>query len=275
MIRVGISSAKLLVGSAFGGTVAYVVARALAGAYREGEIFDVLVALALPPFALFFVYKGSKKRLIYCLGSLLLAAVLFNLSAEMGIARARLTLFLSTMGAMAAPVLLDLVLVDMGQQLRLDPSATRLAQIAFFVSIFPFLGWTLKGAHETILREDRKLIGELASRITPEGDSLVVDRLDPKMRDRAQRRLAIRTNDKTYSLSDADIESVREERTVRRETNAGGRSPETKITKEQEERLRLILKLQGTGIPDDVVIYSHRGPLTIYEVKVLLNKHGS
>ena len=269
------TSSKTLLGLAFGAVVAYVVAVAAAGAYREGEILDVLATLALPPFALSFVYKGSEKRAIFCLGSLLIAAALFDVSPALRISRTGLTLFLLTIGAIATPVFLDLILVDMGRQFRVDSPAVRLAQLAFMLALLPFSGWTLMGAHETILKEDQKLIGELASRITPEGNALVLDRLDPKMRDRAQRRLAIRTNNKTYQLSDADTESVREERTVRRETNTRGGSQGTQITKEQEERLRLILKLQGMGIPDDVVIFSHRGPLTIYEVKVPLNKHGS
>ncbi len=269
------ASSKSWMGMGFGALVAYVVAVAIAGAYREGEILDVLVALALPPIALSFVYKGSEKRAIFCLGSTLIAAAVFDVGPAIGISRAGLTLFLVTIGAMATPVFLDLILVDLGRQFRVDAPVARLSQVAFLLALLPLSGWTLTGAHETILREDRKLIGELASRITPEGNALILDRLDAKMRDRAQRRLAIRTNNKTYQLSDADMESVREERTVRRETNRAGSAQGTQVTKEQEERLRLILKLQGTGIPDDVVIFSHRGPLTIYEVKVPLNKHGS
>ena len=107
----------------------------------------------------------------------------------------------------------------------------------------------------------------LAGHVTAEGNMLVVDKLDRKTGDRALRRLAIRTKDKVYPLSDADVESVRATRTVRTTTNARG-SEATEITRQQEDRMRLILKLQGTGIPEEVVLFSHRGPLTIAEAKV-------
>jgi len=55
--------------------------------------------------------------------------------------------------------------------------------------------------------------------------------------------------------------------TVRRTTNARG-NVATETTREQEDRLRLILKLQGTGIPDQVVLFSHRGPVEIAQTTV-------
>ena len=61
---------------------------------------------------------------------------------------------------------------------------------------------------------------------------------------------------------------MRETRTVRKTTNAHGDQATTQITHEQEDRLRLILRLQGTGIPDEVVLFSHRGPMQIAESKV-------
>ena len=36
--------------------------------------------------------------------------------------------------------------------------------------------------------------------------------------------------------------------------------------------MRVILKLQGTELPNDVVLFSHRGPMTIVEKKVALQK---
>ena len=97
---------------------------------------------------------------------------------------------------------------------------------------------------------------------------LVVDKLDRKTGDRALRRLAIRTKDKVYPLADADVESVSETRTVRKTTNNARGSEATEITRQQEDRMRLILKLQGTGIPEEVVLFSHRGPVMIAEAKV-------
>jgi len=44
------------------------------------------------------------------------------------------------------------------------------------------------------------------------------------------------------------------------------------VSREAEERMRIILKLQGTELPNDVVLFSHRGPMTIVEKKVALQK---
>lgn len=265
---------RTLLGIALGVLSAYVVATALAGAYRESEILDVLVSLVLPPLVLFFVYRGSAKRFVFCAASLLIAGTLFDLSPALGAPRAGLSLVLMTIGAIGAPLIVDLLVVDMGRQIHVTRPLARTAQIGFLLALFPLASWKLLTAHATILKEDRHLVGELASHMTAQGNELVVDKIDAATGDRALRRLAIRTNDKTYPLSDADVESVRETRTVRRVTNAHG-TQATEVTRQQDERTRLILKLQGTGIPDDVVLFSHRGPLTIYEAKVSLNKKGS
>ncbi len=263
-----------LSGVAFGIVTAYVVAVAIGGAFRESEMIDVLVSLALPPTVLYLVYRGSEKRFVFCVASLLAAGFCFGVSPALGIARAGLSLVLMTIGSMAIPVLIDLLAVDMGRRIHVARSLARIAQIAFLLALFPLVGWELWRAHATAVREDRRLVGELAAHLTAEGNSLVVDKLDATTGDRAVRRLAIRTKDKTYPLSDAALESVRETRTVRKTTHTGG-TEATEVTREQEERLRLILKLQGTGIPEDVVLFSRRGPLTIYATTVPLGKRGS
>jgi len=258
---------KRLGGIALGMLTAYLVATALGGAYRESEMLDVLLSLILPPLVLFFVYQGSEKRFVFCVASLLLAGLCFNVSPALGIPRAGLSLVLMTIGSMAAPLIVDLLVIDMGRQIHVGPLLARMAQVAFLLALIPLASWKLVRAHETILKEDGRLVGELASHVWAEGNTLVVDPLDRKTADRALRRLAIRTRDKTYPLSDADVESVRETRTVRKTTNAHG-TEATEVTHEQEDRLRLILKLQGTGIPDEVVLFSHRGPMQIAESKV-------
>lgn len=261
-------------GMALGMIAAYVVATALAGAYRDSEILYVLISLALPPLVLFLVYQGSEKRFVFCVASLLISGLMFDLSPMVGVPRAGLSLVLMTIGSMAVPLIVDLLVIDTGRQIHVARPLARMAQVAFLLAVFPLAGWKLHTAHTAILMEDQRLVGELAAHITAQGNALVVDHLDANTRDRALRRLAIRTNDKTYPLSDADVESVRETRTVRKVTDARG-TQATEVTRRQEDRMRLILKLQGTGIPDDVVLFSHRGPLTIAEATVPLNKNGS
>ncbi|HSD11716.1 MAG TPA: hypothetical protein VLF14_12055, partial [Candidatus Binatia bacterium] len=252
---------KRLGGIALGILTAYLVATALGVAYRESAMLDVLLSLAFPPLALLFVYQGSEKRFVFCVASLFLAGLCFNASPALGVPRAGFSLVFMTIGSMAAPLVVDLLVIDMGRQIHVGPLLARTAQVAFLVTLIPLAGWKLVKAHETILKEDGRLVGELATHLWAEGNTLVVDPVDRKTADRALRRLAIRTKDKTYPLSDADLESVRETHTVRKTTNAHGTEATTQITREQEDRLRLILKLQGTGIPDEVVLFSHRGPL--------------
>jgi hypothetical protein len=258
---------KSVAGIALGVVTAYVAAVALAGAYQESEIVHVLALLVLPPVVLFSIYGGSEKRFVFCVSSLLLAGLFFDLSPAIGVSRAGLSLVLMTIAATAVPLAIDLVVVDMGRQIHVGPTLARMAQLAFVIALVPLAGVKLFNAHQAILAEDTKLVGELAGHLWAEGDTLVVDPLDRKTADRAVRRLAIRTKEKTYSLSDADLESVRETRTVRRTTKARGNEA-TETTREQEDRLRLILKLQGTGIPDQVVLFSHRGPVEIAQTKV-------
>jgi hypothetical protein len=264
--RGGLSGAA---GVALGLVASYVVATALAGGYRESEILDVLVSLTLPPLVLFFVYQGSEKRFVFCVASLLIAGLGFDLSPMLGIPRAGLSLVLMTLGSMAAPLIVDLLAIDMGRRIRVVRPLAHMAQIAFVLAMMGLVPWKVLSAHHTILKEDERLAWELVGHVTAEGNALVFDKLDAKTADRALRRLAIRTTtpNRTYPLSDADVESVRETRTVRKTTNAHG-TEATEVTREQEDRLRLILKLQGTGLPDNVVVFSHRGPVSIAEAKV-------
>ena len=263
------SFSRSIAGVALGVVTGYVVAVALGGAYRESEIFDVLLLLALPPIVLFSIYRGSEKRFVFCVASVLLAGLFFDLSPALGIPRAGLSLVLMTIAATALPLVVDLVVVDMGRQIHVTPSLARMAQVAFLVALLPLASWKLVSAHRQIVNEDGRLVGELKAHVWVEGDdTLVLDPIDRKKADKVLRRLAIRTKKKTYSLSDADVETVRETRTVRRSTTKAHGKEATEITAEQEDRLRLILKLQGTGIPDEVVLFSHRGPLPIAEAKV-------
>ena len=259
---------KALAGVLLGIVAAYLVAIALGAAYRESEIVDVLLSLALPPIVLFIVYQGSEKQFVFCVASLVIAGLGVAIGPALGIPRAGLSLVLLTIGSMAVPVVVDLLAVDMGRQIHVHRPLAQMAQVAFLLALFPLAGWKLMSAHATILKEDERLVGELAGHVTAEGNMLVVDKLDRKTGDRALRRLAIRTKDKVYPLSDADVESVRETRTVRKTTNARGSEATEITTRQQEDRMRLILKLQGTGIPEEVVLFSHRGPLMIAEAKV-------
>lgn len=250
------------------------VAIALASAFREGDLIEAMIPLVLAPVAMLILYEGTAKRVVFAVVSVLIAAGLLEAAEQLEFGTDAVGLVLISVAAVLIPLVVDLVSIDLGQQIRIDRQAINASGVAFLVLVLPLSSWSLLSAHSTVVREDAQLIGELASRIAPEGDTLVVSRLDPKMRARAQRRVAIRSNGKTYELSDADVESVVEERTVRKQRRSRGSATAESVSKEQEERMRLILNLQGTGIPEDVVVFSRRGPLTIFEAKVPLGVQG-
>jgi len=139
---------------------AHVMAAALAGAYRESAILNVLVSLVVPPLVLFFVYRGSAKRYVFCAASLLISGMLFDLSPAFGVPRAGLRLVLMTVGAIGALLIVDLLVVDMGRQIHVTRQLARTAQIGFLLALFPLAGWKLLNAHATILKEDQRLVGE-------------------------------------------------------------------------------------------------------------------
>src|ERR1700751_1900964 len=139
-------------GVVLGLVASYVVATALGGAYRESEILDVLVSLTLPPLVLYFVYQGSEKRFVFCVSSLLIAGLCFDLSPMLGIPRAGLSLVLMTLGSMAAPLIVDLLAIDLGRRIRVSHPLAQMAQVAFLVALFPLAGWKVTSAHHTILK---------------------------------------------------------------------------------------------------------------------------
>jgi hypothetical protein len=264
------NSLKILVAVALGGVTAYLVSLTVGTAYREGELLEALIPLVFVPSVMFVLYEGTEKRTVACLSALLVTAALLQGATTLGVPWDGVSLVLASVAAVALPLGVDLVSIDLGKRIRLDRPITTVMAVAFAVALLPFSGWTLRSAHQTILEEDKELVTELASRIYPWEDWLIVENLSPKLRERAQRRVAIRTSGKSYDLSDAAVESVVEERTVRKQTKQRGVAKSEKVDKKQEERMRLILKLQGTAIPDDVVVYSRRGPLTISEAKLRL-----
>ena len=255
-----------MVSAVVGGLTAYLVALTLGTAYREGELLSALIPLLFVPAAMYVLYEGTEKRTISCLLALLLTAGFLEGSNALGIEWNGVGLVLASVAAVALPLCVDLVSIDLGKRIRLGRPLASVMTAAFAVSLLPLSAWTLVATHRTILEEDAKIVDEVVAKMTPWEDYLIVDKLDPKLREQARRRVVVRSSGKTYELSDAAVESVVEERTVRKQTRQRGSKSES-VSKQQEERMRLILKLQGTAIPDDVVVYSRRGPLTIYEAK--------
>ncbi|MEA2626669.1 MAG: hypothetical protein QOD06_2714, partial [Candidatus Binatota bacterium] len=205
-------------GIAIGTLAAAVVALALGSAYREGEIVTAIIPLALPPTVLFVVYSGSDKRSNFCFAAMALGGVLAALASFGGVEQSGVSLLSITIAALVVPLAVDLGFVDRGKPLRFDPAMARASAAAFGVALLPAAAWALSQAHAAILREDALLVKALAARITPRGNALVVEPLDTNLQERARARVSIRSGDRRYDLSDAEVESVFEERTVLKRT---------------------------------------------------------
>src|SRR6185369_12597364 len=140
--------------------------------------------------------------------------------------------------------------------------------VSFVTLVLPLTALMLAQAHQRARTEDEDLLQEVAQKIRREEGTLVVGELDPKKRTMLQNRVAIRSGDQTYRLSDAEFQKEVREYTVRKDTEKRGVRTSDVPSRWAEERMQVILKLQGTELPNDVVLFSHRGPMTILEKRV-------
>jgi hypothetical protein len=262
----------LTAGLVFGALAA--VSLALAGGviYREGDNVGSVVALIGASSALAIIYDESPKRWVLALyaASLVSAFIVLSDRFRGGIDG---TMVLATaVVAVALPIGFDLVLSDLGRHLRVNNRLGLGTVVSFATLVLPLTALMLAQAHQRALSEDEDLLQEVAQKLRRESGSLVVSEVDPRKRAMIENRVAIRTKDQTYRLSDAEFQNEVREYTVRQNTERGGVRKSDLLTREAEERMRIILKLQGTEIPDDIVLVSHRGPMTLVEKKVALNK---
>ncbi len=259
------------VGLVFGAVTA--VSLALAGGmiYTEGNLGCVL-ALVGAPAALAMIYDESPKRWVVALCAALLVSSFIVVSHRLrGDVDGTMVLAIAVV-AVALPIGFDLVLSDLGRRLRVNNRLGFGTVVSFATLILPLTALMLAQAHQRALSEDEDLLQEVAQKLRREPGSLVLSEVDPRKRAMLESRVAIRTNDATYRLSDAEFQKETREYTVRQDTDKRGVRKSDVLTREAEERMRVILKLQGTQVPDDVVVFSHRGPMTIVEKKVALGK---
>lgn len=238
--------------------------------YREGNLIAPLAALVFAIVIPFVLYKEPTKRITFALLTSALLSGLSLLALNLGGQATSFTVFGLSVAAVAIPIGIDLMAQDFGTRLTIPPVFSRSAATAFLAAVLPLSAWMIAHEHYAAVAEDAALIRAVAQNVSPQGDSIVFDQVDPRQKDKLKKLVSVRTNAKTYRLSDAEIESVIEERTVRRE----GREQSQRgiVSREQAERMRIILKLQGAPVPEDIILVSHRGPITVSELKVPLEK---
>lgn len=244
---------------------------ALAGGviYREGDLGSLLAVIAAP-LALALVYDEPAKRRVLSLYSALLVSIFIVASDRLRGGLDGTMVMAVAVVAIALPIGIDLILSDLGRHMHVNRGLGLTTVVSFTTLVLPLMALMLAQAHQRARSEDEDLLQEVALKIRREPGSIVVNELDPRKRPMLENRVAIRTSNGTYRLSDAEFQKETREYTVRQDTDRRGVRKSDVLTQEAEERMRIILKLQGTEPPDDVVVYSHRGPMTILEKRVEL-----
>src|SRR5262245_47012195 len=263
-------AAKVIFGLAAGTVVAACVSWFAGVVYREGSLLTPLVALSFAAIVPFLLYEEPAKQVTFSLLNAALLASFSLLTFGLGGQAIGPTVFGLCLVAIAVPVGTDLILQDLGTRLTVPVRFSHGAASAFVAAVLPLSMWLVSYEHHTAVEEDNALMWTVEQNMSPQGDTLVFDQVDPRQKEKLKKLVSVRTPEKTYSLSDAEVESVVEERTVRRESRT---QPQSEVvSREQAERMRLILKLQGASVPEDITLVSHRGPITVSELKVPLEK---
>jgi len=250
------------------------VSLAVAGGiiYAEGDNLGSALALVGAATALALIYDESPKRWVLALYAALLVSGFIVLSNRFRGGFDGTMVLAVAVVAVALPIGFDLVLSDLGRHLSVNSRLGFGTVVSFATLVLPLTALMLAQAHQRALSEDEDLLQEVALKLRREPGWLVLSEVDPRMRTMLENRVAIRTKDQTYRLADAEFQKEVREYTVRQDTERRGVRKSDVLTREAEERMQVILKLQGTELPDDVVLFSHRGPMTIIEKKVALNK---
>lgn len=256
-------------GVALGAATAISLALAGGVVYGEGDSLGPLMAIVGAAGSLALIYDESPKRWVLALYAALIVSSFLVISSHLrGDVDGAMVLAVAVV-AVALPIGSDLVLSDLGRHLEVNRRLGFGTVVSFVTLVLPLTALMLTQAHQRAQTEDEDLLQEVAQKIRREQNTIVVTELDPSKRTRLQNRIAIRSGDQTYRLSDAEFEKEVREYTVRKDTEKRGVRT-SDISREAEERMRVILKLQGTELPTDVVLFSHRGPMTIVEKKIAL-----
>ena len=258
--------AGLIVGVAIAVGVAW-----FAGAvYREGNVFAPLVTLFLTMSVPFLLYQEQPKRLTYALLTAALLILLSFLTLVVGGQPSGLTVFGLGLTAVAILVSIDLVMQDFGSRFTISSTFSYNAAAIFLLVAVPLSARLVAREHRLAVEQDEALIRTVAQNVHPQGNTIVFEQISPVQKEQLKKLVSVRTKEKTYNLADAEVESVVEERTVRRQ-NRKQNQPAV-VSRAQEERMRMILSLQGTPLPSDITLFSRRGPITTSEQVVALEE---
>jgi len=173
------------------------------------------------------MYDESPKRWVLALCAALIVSSFLVISSHFrGGIDSAMVLAVAVV-AVALPIGFDLVLSDLGRHLEVNRRLGFGTLVSFFTLVLPLMALMLSDAHQKARTEDEDLLQEVAQKIRREDGSLVVSELDPSKRTQLQNRIAIRSGDRTYRLSDAAFEKEVREYTVRKDTERRAYVPAT------------------------------------------------
>lgn len=250
------------------------LASALAGAYsvtaiyREGNLLSWGLALLAPVAALVVVYRDFGKRVFAALLATLLVSAVTWLWLALGDDSGSFTLLSIVLLGLLGPIGVDLMLLDSGRRLAVSRALAYTALVTFVLAFTPLTALLVRQEHRSVVQSDHALIREVVQHVEVTDHAIVFDHVDPKRKAELKNRLAVRSEGKTYPLSNAHFESVSRESTVRKQTEKPGSSETTVVSRQRDEDMRVVVDVDRT--PTNIVLYSTRGPLTICEEAVAL-----
>jgi len=248
------------------------LASAFAGAYsvtaiyREGNLLAWGLALFLPVAVLVTIYRDFGKRVLAALLATLLVSGVTWLWLALGDDFGLFALLSIVLLGLLVPIGVDLMVLDSGRRLAVSRALAGTALGTFVVTFTPLAAWLISQAHWSVVQSDHALIREVVQHVQVNDHAIVFDHVDPKRKTELKNRLAVRSEGKTYPLSNAHFESVSRESTVKKQTEKRGSSETTVVSRQRDEEMRVVVDVDRK--PTNIVLYSTRGPVTICEEAV-------
>jgi hypothetical protein len=254
-----------VIGLAFGAALAG--AYSLQAIYRDGNPLWWGAALLAPAVVLCGLYRDFGRRVVSILFATVVvsAATALWLALNDDISGSALTGIVLI--GIVVPIAVDLWMLDRGTRLGIRRPLAAAGLVAFALAFAPMATILIRAQHHAMLVQDWMLIQEMSWHASLQDHALVFDHLDPKHKNELKNRLAVRSEGKTYPLSNAHFESVSQERTVRTKSEKRGRSDTTVVEREHSEELRVVVDL-GRQPSSTFVVESTRGPVTICEQQI-------
>lgn len=262
------SRSWMAVSLALGMAAALVGAAAMTAIYRDGNLLPRSLALLLPVAALLYVYRDFGKRVLAALVAILLVSSVTYLWLALADDLGSFTLLSIALAGLLVPIGIDLALLENGTRLAVRPALAAAALLAFVVAFPPAAALLLSREHVALVEKDQQLIREVVQHVKVQDHRIVFDHVDPKRKPELKKRIGVRSEGKTYPLSNAHFESVSRERTVRKDTERRGSSESTVVSRTRTEEMRIVVDVERK--PTNIILYSTRGPLTICEQEVWL-----